>query len=90
MNYNNLNVIKKDFTVLKLHSKNVILEILPEKGARISRCSLKNRNNTFDLLRPLNTKFRINKDSLLKTSFPLVPFSLSPPAPKMALKLIPN
>ena len=75
MNYNNLNVIKKDFTVLKLHSKNVILEILPEKGARISRYSLKNRNNTFDLLRPLNTKFRINKDSLLKTSFPLVPFS---------------
>ena len=75
MNFNNMDVIKKDVTVLKLHSKNVILEILPEKGARISRYSLKNKNNIFELLRPVNTKLLINKDSLKKASFPLVPFS---------------
>ena len=75
MNYNDLDVSEKDFTVLKMHSKNVILEILPEKGARISSYSLKNKNNIFELLRPVYIRPLINKDSLKKASFPLVPFS---------------
>ena len=69
------NKIKYGLSVLRLHSKNVLLEILPEKGARIIRYSLKTKDNTFELLRPVNPLVLFEEEQLQKTSFPLIPFS---------------
>ena len=70
-----VNKIKDGLSVLKLHSKNVLLEILPEKGARIIRYRLKTKDNTFELLRPVNPLVLFEEKQLQKTSFPLIPFS---------------
>ena len=70
-----LNKIKHGLSVLKLHSKNVLLEILPEKGARVIRYSLKTKDNTFELLRPVNPLVLFNAKQLENASFPMIPFS---------------
>ena len=59
-----LNKIKYGLSVLKLHSKNVLLEILPEKGGRVIRYSLKTKDNTFELLRPVNPLVLFNEKKL--------------------------
>ena len=70
-----LKKINYGLSVLRLHSKNVLLEILPEKGGRIIRYNLKTKDKTFELLRPVNPLVLNRKEQLQKTSFPLVPFS---------------
>ena len=62
-----VNKIKDGLSVLKLHSKNVLLEILPEKGARIIRYRLKTKDNTFELLRPVNPLVLFEEKQLQKT-----------------------
>ena len=69
-----LKKIKNRLSVLRLNSKNVLLEILPEKGGRIISYRLNSKDNTFELLRPVNPLFLIEEE-LQKATFPLIPFS---------------
>jgi len=62
-------------TFLTLNSEKVLLEIIPKKGGRISRYCVKNKEKTFELLRPIKRSQPINKDSCEKITFPLIPFS---------------
>ena len=62
-------------TFLKLKSENVSLEIIPEKGGRISRYCIKKDGETFELLMPINRSQPINGESFKNLCFPLIPFS---------------
>ena len=69
------NTVESNLSFLKLHSENVFIEILPEKGGRITRYCLKNKDKTFELLNPLKSSLLNKEDTLQNTSFPLIPFS---------------